>query len=97
MPGREGRCKEPWGTVHQISGALSSVLGLLSFSAGLLLGGQTVLANGQLKETEGTAGGNRPHLLAVLSICPRNTRMKEFFFHYFQISVLQAFLYLIFI
>lgn len=35
--------------------ALPSVLSLLSFSARLLLGGQTVLANGQLKETEGTA------------------------------------------
>lgn len=55
LEGKDGA--KPWGTVHQISGALPSVLGLLSFSAGLLLGGQTVLANGQLKETEGTAGG----------------------------------------
>lgn len=38
-------------------GALPSVRSLLSFSAWLLLGGQTVLANGQLKETEGTARG----------------------------------------
>lgn len=49
----------------------------VSFIAGLLLGGLTAMAIEQLKETWDTAVGNRPHFLAVLSICPRNTRMRK--------------------
>lgn len=66
---RKGRCsKEPWGPFTKQP---------VSFTAGLLLGGLAAVAIEQLKETRGTAVGNRPHFLAVLSVCPRNTRMGE--------------------